>query len=191
MQKVGCSFIQLMLGVSLIFGIEAVRRRLGPARAAETVGVTADDVDIYLRVMRATVGRMKNPLPEDLAAMAAFERITKAPSSPASKLTREEKQIIQRAVLLTSALDEVVAQEEHLGVDRYRSAKAAVESVLPAAESHGRRASVALTAAQLQALKSKSPAVAPWAQEIRELQDLVWSNPLRQNLAQRPPRTMN
>ncbi len=187
MEKVGSSLIQLMIGISLIFGIEAVRRRLGPMHAAEAGRATQADVDLYLAVLRATAERVRNPVPEDLATMTAFQRIRDARSSPATKLTPEEKHIIQRAFLLASALDEVVAKEKHFDTDRYRSAKAAVESVLPAADQQHRIAPGAVTPAERQVLKSKGAALAPWAREIRELQDLVFNNSFRRTLTENTP----
>ncbi len=187
MEKVGCSLIQLMIGISLICGIEAARRRLGPMHAAEASRVTQADVNLYMAVMRSAAERVRNPAPQDLATMAAFQRIRDARSSPATKLTPEEKHIIQRAFLITNALDEVVAQEKHVDTDRYRSAKAAVESVLPAADQQHRIASGAVTPAERQVLKSKGAALAPWAREIRELQDLVFNNSFRQTLTENTP----
>jgi hypothetical protein len=198
MEKVGCSLIQLAMVVSLIFGIDAIRRRLSPMRGAENVrstqapetgDVTQADVDLYLGVMRATAQRARNPAPEDFTTMAAFKRIKNARSSLATKLTPEEKQIIQRAFLLTNALDEVVAREKHVDTDRYRSAKAAVESVLPAPDQHHGEASV--TPEKWQALKSKGAALAPWAREVRELQSAILSNTILQSLAENKPRTTN
>src|SRR6516165_2537519 len=121
MEKVGSSLIQLMIGISLICGIEAIRRRLGPMRAAETVRpaqarepahVSQANVDLYLRVMRATAERARNPAPQDLTTMAAFRRIRYGPRSAATKLRPEEQEIVQRASLLINALDEIVAQEK-------------------------------------------------------------------------------
>ncbi len=189
MEKVGCSLIQLMIVVALILGIESTRRRLGPTHAAETAQsaqtakfstVTQADVDLYMAVMRAAAERVRHPAPEDLATMAAFERIKNNPSAPSSRLTGEEKQTIQRAALLTSALDEVVAQETHVGANRYRAAKAAVESALPVPDGKHRQPSGPLTAAESRALRSRGAALVPWVREIRELQALVFSRSFRQ-----------
>jgi hypothetical protein len=200
MEKVGSSLIQLMIGISLICGIEAIRRRLGPIRAAETARptqarettrVTKANLDLYLRVMRATAERARNPPPEDLTTMAAFRRIRNSPRSPATKLTAEEHEIVQRALLLMNALDEIVARETHVDTDRYRSAKAAVESVLPAPDQHHRDLFGDVTPEEWQTLKSKSAALAPWAREVRELQSAVWGNPFRQSFAANEPTARN
>jgi len=199
MEKLGCSLIQLMIGISLICGIEAIRRRLGPMHAAETVrstqapgttDVTQANVDLYLKVMRATAERARNPTAEDLATMAAFKRIRNAPSSPVTKLTPEEKQIAQRASLLINALDAVVAREKHVDPGRYRSAKGAVESVLPVPDQHRREVSGVLTPEEWQVVKSNA-ALAPWAREVRELQSVIRNNTLRQSLAENEPRIRN
>ena len=196
MEKIGCSLIQLMIGISLICGIEAIRRRLGPMHAAESVrstqapettDVTQANVDLYLGVMRATAERARNPTPEDLATMAAFTRIRNHPSFPATKLTPEDKQIVQRATLLINALDDVVAREKHVDPDRYRSAKAAVETVLPVPDQHRREASGVVTPEEWQALMSKGAALAPWAREVRELQSAIRSNTLGQSPAENKP----
>jgi hypothetical protein len=200
MEKVGSSVIQLMIGVSLIFGIEAIRRRLGPMHAAETVRparapetprLTQANVELYLGVMRATAARARNPAPDDLTTMAAFKRIRNSSPSPDALLRPDEKQIVQRALLLINALDEVVAQERHIDKERYRSAKAAVESVLPAADPYGRKPSGVVTPAEWEALKSKGPALAPWAREVRELQSAIGSNPLRQSFGENKLSTLN
>jgi hypothetical protein len=200
MEKVGCSLIQLMIGISLICGIEAIRRRLGPMHAAETVrsthapdttGVTQADVDLYLEVMRATAERARNPTPEDLATVAAFKRIRSAPSPPTTELTTEEKQVVQRAFLLTTVLDDVVAREKHVDSDRYRRAKAVVESVLPVPDEHRREVLGIVTPEEWQALKSKGAHLAPWAREVRELQSVIRSNTLSQSLAENEPRIRN
>jgi hypothetical protein len=200
MEKVGSSLIQLMIGISLICGIEAIRRRLGPMRAAETVRpaqarepahVSQANVDLYLRVMRATAERARNPAPQDLTTMAAFRRIRYGPRSAATKLRPEEQEIVQRALLLMNALDEIVAREKHVDTNQYRGAKAAVESVLPCLDQHHRDLSGVVTPEEWQALKSKGAALAPWAREVRQLQSAVWGNPLRQSFAENEPRTSN
>jgi hypothetical protein len=200
MEKVGSSLIQLMIGISLICGIEAIRRRLGPMHAAESVRstqapetahVTQDSVDFYLRVMRATAERARHPALEDLTTMAAFRRIRNTPRSPAAKLTPKEQEVVQRAFLLANALDDIVAQETRVDTDRYRSAKAAVESVLPVPDQHGREPSGVVTSEERQASKSKGAALAPWAPEVRELQSVIWSGPLRQTFAETELKTRN
>jgi hypothetical protein len=200
MEKVGCSLIQLMIGISLICGIEAIRRRLGPMHAAETfrsiqahvtTDVTQAKVDLYLKVMRATAERAQNPTSHDLATMAAFKRIRSVPSRLSTELTPEEKQIVQRAFLLSNALDDVVAREKHVDPDQYRNAKAAVESVLPAPDQHRREVLGVVTPEEWQALKSKGAALAPWAREVRELQSAILSSTLRQSLAENEPRIRN
>jgi hypothetical protein len=185
MEKVGCSLIQLMIGISFLCGIEAVRRRLGPMCAPETVlptqvrgtaHLTQANIDLYLRVMRATADRARNPVPEDLTTMAAFKHIRKGPTSPATRLTPVEQEIVQRAFLLMNTLDEIVAREKRVDSDQYRNAKAAVESVLPPPDQYRRELSGVVTPEEWQALKSTGTALAPWAREVRELQSAVWSN---------------
>ena len=185
MDKLGPSLIQLMIGISLICGIEAIRRRFRPSHAAQTVRstrapapafVTQANLDLYMRVMRATAERARNPAPEDLRTMAAFKRIRSA--AFATKLTPEEKQIVRRALLLINALDEVVAEEKRVDADRYRSAKAAVESVLPVPNTHPRDVRGVVTLDEWRALESRGAVLLPWAREVRELQSVVWSNPL-------------
>jgi len=182
-EKVGTLLIQLMIGISLVCGIEAIRRRFGPAHVAETVRstrapdpafVTQANLDLYMRVMRATAERARNPGPEDLRTMAAFKRIRSA--AFATKLTPEEKQIVRRALLLINALDEVVAEEKHVDADRCSSAKAAVEAVLPAPNTHPRDVRGVVTLDEWRALESGGAVLLPWAQEVRELQSVVWSN---------------
>ena len=200
MEKVGSSLIQLMIGISLICGIEAIRRRLGPMRAAETVRstqarqtavVTQANVDLYLRVMRAAAERARNPAPEDRTTIAAFKHIRNSPRSSATKLTPDEEEIVQRALLLLNALDEIVAREERVDPDRYRSAKAAVESVLPTPEQDGRGLTGVVTPEEWQTLKSKGAALTPWAREVRQLQSAVWGSPLRQSFGDHELRTRN
>jgi hypothetical protein len=200
MEKVGSSLIQLMIGICLICGIEAIRRRIGPMRAAETVRptqaretahVTQTNVDLYLRVMRATAERARNPAPADLTTMTAFNRIKNGPRLPATKLTAEEQEIVQRAFLLVNALDEIVAKENRVDVDRYRGAKAAVESVLPSPDHHRPNLSGFVTPEEWRVLKSKGDVLVPWAREVRKLQSTVWGNPLRQSFAENEPRPRN
>ena len=168
MEKVGPLLIQLVIGISLICGIEAIRRRLGPGHAAgtvrstqafETAFVTRANMDLYMRVMRATAERERNPAPEDLRTMTAFKRIRSA--APAATLTPEEKQVVQRAFLLINALDEVVAAETHVDANQYRSAKAAVESVLPAPNPRRRDVPVVVTPDEWRALESRGAILLP------------------------------
>jgi len=93
--------------------------------------------------------------------------------------------------LLANALDDIVAQETRVDTDRYRSAKAAVESVLPVPDQHGREPSGVVTSEERQASKSKGAALAPWAPEVRELQSVIWSGPLRQTFAETELKTRN
>ncbi len=176
--------IRIMFGLLLFIAVQTVRRFWGSAQEDRngTENVTQADADLYLQVLRATAQRVQHPTSEDLATIDALSRIKNVRTASASELTSAEKGTIQRAILLTSALDEIVAREMNVEMAPYLHAKGSVQAVLPPPDEDQPQVSAELSAAEKQALKSKGKALAPHAPEIKELYAVINDNPLRQTV---------
>jgi hypothetical protein len=183
MGSLGKRAIGAIIGVALFIGIQEVRSRLHVSGSSDGPKVTEEDVNAYLEVMRATAERVKNPMPNDLATIDAFSRIPNARTAQADQLSDDQKDTIMRAIRLTGALDEIVAEQRHVDMGRYRDAKDAIESILPPPDDDHPGASAELTEPEKKALDStRAKALAPDAQEIRELQTTIFNNPLRKTV---------
>jgi hypothetical protein len=181
MSRVGKRAIGIIVGIMLFIGVEEVRSRWGsPAVSQENV--TQEDADLYLRVMRATADRVKNPTPEDLRTIDDFSRIKNVPTASARDLNDAERETVMKAIRITSTLDEVVANELQVDRGRYERVKDVVDSALPAPEDDKAGISPELTVAERTALESKGKAIASYADEIKQLYATVYSNPLRKTV---------
>jgi hypothetical protein len=180
MGTVGKKVIGAVVGVLLFIAIMEVRDHLGGSGdTSETTKISEKDVSTYLQVMRASADRVKNPTAEDRATIDAFNQIPNVHTAKANELSEDQKNTIFRAIELTGQLDEVVASEQN--ITGYKSAKEAVESVLPAPDVEAPPlASGGLTDSEKKALSSRNArALSPYAQEIRSLQIEIYNSPLR------------
>ncbi len=181
MGTLGKRVIGAIVGVALFIGIQEVRSRfsfLGSSNDGPKI--TEEDVNAYLEVLRATAERAKNPMPNDLTTMDAFSRIPNARTAQANQLSDDQKDTILRAIRLTGALDEVVAEERHVDLGRYRNAKDTIETILPPPGDDNPQVTTELTDGEKKALDSrKAKALAPYTHEIRELQVSIYNSPLR------------
>jgi hypothetical protein len=92
--------------------------------------LTQDDVDLYLKVMRAAAERVKNPLPADTAALDAAKRIL-AGSASGRVPMHDDVMTLERANLVAMSMDQIVAEEMKLDGRAYRGIAEAVEAVVP------------------------------------------------------------
>jgi hypothetical protein len=92
--------------------------------------LTQDDVDLYLKVMRAAAQRVKNPLLADTAALDDAKKIL-AGSASRRVPTHEEVMTLERANLVATSMDQIVADEMKLDSRTYRGIAEAVEAVVP------------------------------------------------------------
>lgn len=92
--------------------------------------LTQDDVNLYLKVMRAAAQRVKNPLSADTAALDCAKRILAARASGRVP-THEEVMTLERANLVATSMDQIVADEMKLDSRTYRGIAEAVEAVVP------------------------------------------------------------
>jgi hypothetical protein len=91
--------------------------------------LTKDDVDLYLKVMRAAAERVKNPTPSDLAALDGAKKIL-AGSGTGRVPTREDAKTLARANLVATSMDQIVVEEMKLDARAYRGIAEAVEAVV-------------------------------------------------------------
>jgi hypothetical protein len=92
--------------------------------------LTKDDVDLYLKIMRAAAERVKHPAPADRAALAEAKKILDAGAAGRFP-TPEGVKTLERANLVAIAMDQIVAEEMKVDGRTYRGIVEAVESVIP------------------------------------------------------------
>jgi hypothetical protein len=92
--------------------------------------LTKDDVELYLKVMQAAAARVQNPTSEDRAALERAKKIL-AGGASGRVPTQDEVKTLERANLVATAMDQIVAEEMKLDGHSYRGIAEAVESVVP------------------------------------------------------------
>jgi hypothetical protein len=92
--------------------------------------LTKDDVDLYLKVMRAAADRVKNPTAEDKASLDGAKKILAA-SAAGHVPDRDDVKTLERATLVALSMDQIVADEMKLDGRAYRGIAEAVESAIP------------------------------------------------------------
>jgi hypothetical protein len=92
--------------------------------------LTKQDVELYLKVMRAAAERVKSFTPADQAALDGAEKIL-AGSASGRVPTRDDAKTLERANLVAISMDQIVAEEMNLDGRTYRGIVEAVESVVP------------------------------------------------------------
>lgn len=91
--------------------------------------LTKDDVELYLMVMRAAAARVQNPTPEDRAALEGAKK-TLAGGASGRVPTQDDVRTLERANLVATAMDQIVAGEMKLDGRTYRGIAEAIESVV-------------------------------------------------------------
>jgi hypothetical protein len=92
--------------------------------------LTKDDVELYLKVMRVAAARVQNPTAGDKAALETAKKIL-AGGASGRVPTQDEVKTLERANLVATATDQIVAEEMKLDGRAYRGIAEAVESVVP------------------------------------------------------------
>ena len=92
--------------------------------------ITRDDIDLYLKVMRAAADRVKNPLPADQAALDGARKILAARTTGRVP-TPDDVKTLALANLVAISMDQIVAEEMKLDGRSYRGIAEAVEAVFP------------------------------------------------------------
>lgn len=92
--------------------------------------LTQEDVALYLRVMHLAALRVKNRLPTDRAALVTAKQILDARDSGRTP-TPDDARMLQHATLVATGMDELVAQEMKIDLQKYRGIADAVETVIP------------------------------------------------------------
>jgi hypothetical protein len=92
--------------------------------------LTTDDVELYLKVMRAAAERVKNPTPADKAAIEGASKIL-AGSASGRVPTQDDVKTLARANLVALSMDQIVADEMKIDAKTYRGIAEAVESAIP------------------------------------------------------------
>jgi hypothetical protein len=89
--------------------------------------LTKEDVELYLKVMRAAAERVKNPQASDQAAADGARRILAGRASGRVP-TPDDVKTLERATLVALYMDQIVAEEMKLNGRTYRGIAEAVES---------------------------------------------------------------
>jgi hypothetical protein len=92
--------------------------------------LTKEDVELYLKVMRAAAERVKNLTPADRAALDGAKRILAGGASGRVPSPADVKTLAQ-ANLVATSMDQIVAGEMKLDGRAYRGIAEAVEAVVP------------------------------------------------------------
>ena len=92
--------------------------------------LTREDVDLYLKVMRAAAERVKNQPPTDKTAFEGAKKILAA-SVSGGVPTPDDVKTLERANLVAISMDQIVAEEMKLDGRKYRGIAEAVEAALP------------------------------------------------------------
>jgi hypothetical protein len=92
--------------------------------------LTKEDVELYLKVMRAAAERVKNLTPADRAALDGAKRIL-AGSASGRVPTPADVKTLAQANLVATSMDQIVAEELKLDGRTYRGIAEAVEAVVP------------------------------------------------------------
>jgi hypothetical protein len=87
-------------------------------------------VEVYLKVMRKAAARVQNPTPEDRTALEGAKKIL-AGGTSGRVPTQDDVKALERANLVATAMDQIVAEEMKLDGRAYRGIVEAVESVIP------------------------------------------------------------
>jgi len=92
--------------------------------------LTKEDVELYLKVMRAAAERVKNLTPADRVALDGAKRILAGSASRRVPTPADVKTLAQ-ANLVAISMDQIVAAEMKLDGRTYRGIVEAVEAVVP------------------------------------------------------------
>src|ERR1700676_228147 len=92
--------------------------------------LTKDDVELYLKVMRAAAERVKNPAPADKASLEGATKIL-ARNASGHVPTQGDVKTLERANLVALSMDQIVAEEMKIDGKTYRGIAEAIESALP------------------------------------------------------------
>lgn len=92
--------------------------------------LTKDDVELYLKVMRAAAERVKHLSPADQAALDGAKKILAA-SASGRVPTRDDVKTLDRANLVAVSMDQIIADEMKLDGRAYRGIAEAIESAVP------------------------------------------------------------
>jgi hypothetical protein len=144
--------------------------------------LTKDDIEMYLKVMRAAAERVKSPSSADRAALEGASKIL-ARSASRHVPTQEDVKTLERANLVALSMDQIVADEMKLDGRTYRGISEAVESAvqnpaLAVTSGKGGRQAPELAPTPLQARLSSVNAanekfLAPYRSEIQKLLPVV------------------
>ena len=140
--------------------------------------LTKEDVELYLKVMRAAAERVKNLTPADRVALDGAKKIL-AGSASGRVPTPDDVKTLAQANLVALAMDQIVAGEMKLDGRTYRGIAEAVEAAVPnpvtgAASGNNAAPSRAHAPTQLEKRLSDVNAanekfLAPYREEIQQL----------------------
>jgi hypothetical protein len=121
-------------------GAEPAEASLEQQTEQKLVPLGKDDIELYLKVMRAAARRVKNPAPGDQSTREAAQRIL-AGSASRRVPTPDDVKTLERANLVALSMDQVVAEEMKINARLYHGVAEAIESVVqnsaPAAAGDG------------------------------------------------------
>ena len=92
--------------------------------------LTADDVALYLKIMRAAAERVKNPAPADAQAIEAAKKILSA-SASGHVPSLDDVKTLEQANQVALFMDQIVVGEMKADARTYRGITEAIETVIP------------------------------------------------------------
>jgi hypothetical protein len=142
--------------------------------------LTTEDVQLYLKVMRAAAERVRNPAPADKAAIEGASKILGA-GAAGRVPTQEDVKTLARANLVALSMDQIVAEDLKVDLKMYRGIAEAVEAAVPSQAAASTQAPPAAPSHEPtpleERLRSAKAAnekfLAPYRDEIRKLLPVV------------------
>ena len=138
--------------------------------------LTKEDVELYLKVMRAAAERVKHLPPADQAALDGARKIL-ASSTSGRVPTKEDVKTLERANLVAVSIDQIIAEEMKVDGRMYRGIAEAVESVVPnstpAATPAAGRTPSPLEKRLLDVNAANEKFLAPYRDEIQQFLSIV------------------
>ncbi len=129
-----------------VAGVMTGAAQAGTSRPPDTAGaigvqpLTQDDIALYLKVMRDAAQRLRNLSPADRKIIADYQALASGESgqqqvtNQSSEAASAQRQQSERALRLMTAMDEIVAADEHVDIERYHAIKDRIEAAISPAD---------------------------------------------------------
>ncbi|MHB8453840.1 MAG: hypothetical protein ACYDDO_03900 [Acidiferrobacterales bacterium] len=136
----------VLAGTLAVAGVMIATAHAGTSQPPDTAGaigvqpLTQDDIALYLKIMRDAAQRLRTLSPADRKIIADYQALASgdtgqqqvADQSPEAVSARRRQN--ERALQLMTAMDEIIATDEHVDIERYHAIKDRVEAAISPAD---------------------------------------------------------